>query len=99
MKRLTIVLLTIIFIVFSQLKTFANNDETINEQKKEFGIQDFLKNSKEYIGESFDDINIEDMLNNAINGNIDNKVLAQKIFSLFGDEITFGLAPYYQYFH
>lgn len=90
MKRKGIFLITffIIFVnVFFHFKmVFANNSETLEEQQKEFGIQEFINNSKQYAGDFFEDIDIEEMLNSAIQGKVDNSTILKRALGLLGDE-------------
>lgn len=64
-----------------------NTDEIIEEQKECFGISEFLKETKKYGGEFLEDINISEMLNSAITGNIDNSRIYKKVLKIFGTEI------------
>lgn len=91
MKRLVKILLVVIFIMLPATHVYASNEETIQEQQKEFGIQDFLKNSKQYMGEFFEDIEMEEILNDAIKGEVDNSKLAKRIVSLLGTEMFSSL--------
>jgi stage III sporulation protein AE len=88
MKRLVEISMIVLLIIAYATNVYANNEETIQEQQNEFGIQDFLKNSEEYIGEFFEDIDMEDMLNNAIQGKVDNSTFGKKILNLLGSEIV-----------
>ena len=73
--------------------TSAEEDtaETIEEQKETFGINSFIENSNEYAGEFFEDIDISEILNSAISGNVDNQSLYQRILNLFGTELQTGI--------
>lgn len=64
-----------------------NTNEEMGKQKEEFKIEEFINESKEYSGKFFEDIDIGQMLDSAINGEIDNSEFINKIFSLFGSEI------------
>ncbi len=88
MKRLTIFLLIIFFILFPNIKVIASQEEVIQEQQEEYGIRDFLNNSKEYMGEVFEDIDIKEVLKDAINGEVDNSSLFKGIFRLLGTEVV-----------
>ena len=96
MKRLgkillvAIVLETILSFTSICVANSANSSskEMIQEQQEEFGIQDFLKSSKEYSGEIFDDIDMSEVLNDAINGKIDNAKIGKKILNLLGSEVV-----------
>lgn len=92
MKKYVKVLLTlsiplmIVMFLFTS-KSYATTEETIKEQQTEFGIQDFLKNSKEYMGEFFKDIEVEEIMQDAIKGEVDNSTLAKRVLNLFGSEV------------
>lgn len=68
--------------------SYASGEETLKEQQEEFKIQDFIKNAEQYTGEAFEDININELLNNAIKGEVDNSTLFKKILNLLGAEVT-----------
>ena len=69
----------------------AINQEDIEEQQEELGVYDFLKNSKQYMGDFFEGMNAEDLLNDAIKGDIDNETIGKKILSLLGSEVVSNL--------
>lgn len=88
---LKIFLLTLLCIVIPCTLVFAEDitttQSTIEEQKEEFGIQDFINNSKQYMeGEFFNNIDIGQVLNDAIQGDIDNNSILKAILSMFGTE-------------
>ena len=51
------------------------DENTIESQQESFGISSFIENSKEYTGEFFEDIDISNILNSAIKGEIDNSTI------------------------
>lgn len=70
MKKCIFILLLFIIIIFPKI-TFAENltslDDTIKEQEASFGIKEFLKNIEKYnISENANDLNINEMFNNAV---------------------------------
>lgn len=69
----------------------ASNEETIQGQQEEFGIQDFLKSSKEYAGEFFEDWDLNEVLSDAVKGEIDNASIGKKMLSLLGSEVVTAL--------
>lgn len=85
MKKTICFVLVFVFIIFSN--QYVKADEMMDEQKEIFGISDFIKESKNYAGDFFNDIDISDMLNNAIQGNIDNNTIFKKVLSLLGLEV------------
>lgn len=62
--------------------------QTIKEQQEEFKIQDFIKGAEEYSGEFFEGINVNDVLEQAIKGNVNNSAFAKRILNLFGKEVA-----------
>lgn len=74
----------------SESKLQEDINSELSEQEENFGINSFLVNSKKYTGDFFDDIDIKDILNSAIKGEIDNKSIAAKIFKKLGKEVQLG---------
>ena len=86
---LIIIMLLLVLIVTPINSVYsANENETIKQQQGEFKIQDFIKNSKEYTGEFFEDIDVNEILNGAIKGKVDNSTLLKKILNLLGKEVV-----------
>lgn len=91
-KKLIILFLMILFTIVPVSNTYAiDNDNTIKQQQEEFGIQDFIKNAKQYTGEFFDEIDIGEVLNDAIEGQVDNSTLLKRIINLLGSEVITSL--------
>ena len=90
-------ILLLILLIINMLPTqvLANTEENQNEviveeQKEMFGINSFIKNAKEYSGEFFEG-DLQEMLNSAIKGEMDNTSIYQKIFNLLGEEVKIGI--------
>ena len=91
-KKIFLILFTFITLLISTVSYSADLEtNTILEQGESFGINSFIENSKEYTGEFFEDIDINQILNSAIKGEIDNTTIYQKILSLLGTEVQTGL--------
>ena len=57
-------------------------------KKTHFGINSFINNTKEYIGESIlEENDINNIFESAIKGQVDNKTFFSKIINLFGKEL------------
>ena len=57
-------------------RTVNENDsqnQTLAEQQEEFGINDFIQESEQYTGEFFEDIDINEILQDALKGEINNE--------------------------
>ena len=92
MKRFLLILL-IIFTIYPISYVRAENltQQMIKEEQDTFGISDFVKETDKYTNDFFDDINVSDVLNSAINGKVDNSNIFKKILNLFGKEIVSSL--------
>lgn len=83
-----ITIIVMVLIVFLSNSSYANDNQTIIEQQEEFKIQDFIKNAEKFTGEFFENIDINEILNDAINGEVDNSTLLKKILNILGKEVT-----------
>ena len=84
-KKILIVLFLII--VYFSNYSYAT-DEIISSQMDQLNISDFIKEGQKYTEKSFPDINIQNLLNSAIKGEIDNNTIINRILNLFGEELT-----------
>lgn len=86
------IIIIILIIAKTTTSYCADIDEnTIQSQQESFEINSFIENSKKYTGEFFEDIDISEILNSAIKGEIDNSTIYKKILSLLGTEVQTGL--------
>lgn len=91
-QKKKILLIILIIILKCSICYSADLDEqTIEDQQQTFGIQSFIENSKEYTGEFFEDIDIQNILNSAIKGEIDNSSIYKRILHLLGTEVQVGI--------
>lgn len=91
MKKIIKILLMMLIIITLSDTTYANQTEnTISEQQEEFGIQNFINNAKEYTGEFFEGIDINEVFKDAVEGNIDNSSFLKRILNLIGKEVFSG---------
>ena len=91
-KIIYIFVFAIIFINLMIPISIANEEETLEEQQEEFGISEFIEEANTYSGEFFEDIDMNEILNNAIKGEIDNQTLFKKVLGLIGGELIDGLS-------
>ena len=96
---LIIMALTLVFIfpTYSKMESQISNntvqidENEISNQEEMFGISSFIQNSKQYTGNFFDDIDIGEILNSAIKGEIDNTTIYKKILNKLGNEVQTGI--------
>jgi len=87
-----IILIFILILIFLPNTVFAETEEEIMSTTQEkFNISGFIKQAEGYIDESFGKIDLSEILNQAIQGKIDNKKLSEKFFYLLGKEISSNL--------
>lgn len=93
MKKIIIIFILIILIPISVLAETEEVSEETNEEimestQENFNISQFLKDIENYTGDFFENMDIGEIFNQAIQGNVDNKTLYTKIVSLLGTEVT-----------
>ena len=93
MKKIIIIFVLIILIPIPILAETEEVSEETNEEimqstQENFNISQFLKDIETYTGDFFEDMDMSEILNQAIQGNVDNKTLYTKILSILGTEVT-----------
>ena len=93
MKKIICILLFLLLIIPNI--SLASEDDTktsiLKKQQESFGISDFLKESKKYSSEVFEDIDLNNMFSSALSGKVDNNTILKKILKLLGKEITYSI--------
>lgn len=89
MKKFFLIIVVVVCVVSVGNASYADSGtQMIKEQQEEFKIQDFIKGAEEYSGEFFEGINVNDVLEQAIKGNVNNSAFAKRILNLFGKEVA-----------
>ena len=90
MKRIILIFILVLF--FMPHKVFSKTeDEIMTTTQDKFNISGFIEQAEQYMGESFEEINLTDMLNQAIQGKIDNQSLYKNVLKLLGQEVNSSL--------
>ena len=76
---------------FIQPISFAN-DEIINSQIEGLGISSFLNQSEEYITNIFPDLDINDIFNSSIEGELELSGILDMVVNLLGDELKTSIS-------
>lgn len=90
MKKKIVAFILLLLITTFNNKAFAADTSTsdiLEEQKQSFGISDFLKETQKYGGEFLEDMDISEMLSDALTGEVDNSQIYKKVLNIFGDEV------------
>lgn len=82
-----------IIYIFLILMMLNNNvvystDSIISSQMEYLNLSSFISEGKKYTKEIFPDVNINDLLNSATQGNIDNSFIYKGVISILGKEIV-----------
>ena len=86
------IILIFVLVLMIPSKVFAETEEEIMTSTQEkFNISGFIKEAEEYTGDFFEDINLTDMFNEAIQGKINNQTIYKKVIKLLGQEVTSSL--------
>ena len=91
LKLISIAILFIVIIIFPK-KVFAETEEEIMDTTQEkFNISDFINEAQNYTGDFLEDVDLNNILSQAIQGKVDNKTIFQKILKLLGSEVNTSL--------
>ena len=94
-RKIIMIIIIILMLFFINIPISYSIDEdtteTIESQQEEFGISDFIKGAQEYSGEFFEGIDVNDILQNAIKGEVDNSTILKKVLNLLGQEFIESL--------
>lgn len=89
MRLCKIISFILIFYLFGSGYTNAEEyTSIINEQKNTLGIAELLKESEKYTNDIFDDMNLSEVLEEAVKGKVDNARIMKGTLKIFGNEIT-----------
>jgi len=98
-KILTILLILLILMLIPNISNSVNEKEGLNEnesidktaviesQKDTLNISSFIKEANKYSSEVLEDIDVSDLFNSAIKGEINNSTIFKKILNIVGKEI------------
>ncbi len=91
-KGITTLMVLLIFLIIPMTYTYgASEEETIQSQQDEFKINEFINKSEQYTGEFFEGIDIQEILSQAIKGEVDNSTIIKRILNLLGQEVIMNL--------
>lgn len=72
----------------SEEENIVDTKTILQEQESSFGIRDFLSEAQNYAPDFIKDLDISDMFDKAITGDIDNESILKKILAILGSQIT-----------
>lgn len=91
MKKIITIFAILICIFSTSISKADTEDDVINSQMDSFNISNFIDEANKYSNDILKDIDIQELLNNAIKGELDTNQLLKNIFPLLGTEIKEAL--------
>ena len=85
MKKLIIIFFMLILI---PNVTYAETEEIMKSTEESMNISEFIQQAEKYTGDFLEDVDISQMLGQAIKGNVDNKTIYQKVLKVLGSEVS-----------
>ena len=99
MRKCQIILIIITLLTICLHTTFTrayedteeDTNTILEDQKSSFGINSFIENAQKYTGEFFENMDIDSIFQNAIQGKVDNSSIYKRIWQLLGEEVQTGI--------
>lgn len=80
-------LIIFVIIITTNLVQAEEIDNIMKTQEDSLGITDFIQESNSYTSDVFNDMDLNEIFNSAISGNVDNKKIVKNVCKIFGQEI------------
>lgn len=80
-------LIVFIFIICFPNAVIATQEEILKSQSEVLNIKGFIEEANKYTKDVFSERDVNNLINDAIQGNVNNKNLMSKILNLFGTEV------------
>lgn len=80
-------LIIFVIIITTNLVQAEEIDNIMKTQEDSLGITDFIQESNSYTSDVFNDMDLNEIFNSAISGNVDNKKIVKSVCKIFGQEI------------
>lgn len=87
MKKVTTVIIMLILLLLLTPKVYAIDKEIISQQQSALNISGFIEESTKYTEKIFPDMDLGELLESAIKGEVNNKTLLNSVLNLFGNEV------------
>ena len=82
-------ILIFILILIIPTKVLAETKEEIMSSTQEkFNISGFINQAQEYTGDFFEDMDLSDIFNQAVQGKVNNQTIYKKIIKILGNEVS-----------
>lgn len=87
MKKLIFIISFLLAIQYGG-KVYAETNETLKSQEEALGISGFIEETEKYTEDTFSDIDLNSIYENALSGNLDSSGIMNTILKIAGKEVV-----------
>ncbi len=86
MKKTILIFILILIIPTNALA--ETEEEIMSSTQEKFNISGFINQAQEYTGDFFEDMDLSDIFNQAVQGKVNNQTIYKKIIKILGNEVS-----------
>ena len=86
MKKTILIFILILIIPTNALA--ETKEEIMSSTQEKFNISGFINQAQEYTGDFFEDMDLSDIFNQAVQGKVNNQTIYKKIIKILGNEVS-----------
>ena len=86
MKKTILIFILILIIPTNALA--ETEEEIMSSTQEKFNIRGFINQAQEYTGDFFEDMDLSDIFNQAVQGKVNNQTIYKKIIKILGNEVS-----------
>ena len=86
MKKIILIFIIILIIPTNALA--ETEEEIMSSTQEKFNISGFISQAQEYTGDFFEDMDLSDIFNQAVQGKVNNQTIYKKIIKILGNEVS-----------
>ena len=86
MKKIILIFILILIIPTNALA--ETEEEIMSSTQEKFHISGFINQAQEYTGDFFEDMDLSDIFNQAVQGKVNNQTIYKKIIKILGNEVS-----------
>lgn len=90
MKKIILIFI-LILIIPTKVLAETEEEEIMSSTQEKFNISGFINQAQEYTGDFFEDMDLSDIFNQAVQGKVNNQTIYKKIIKILGNEVSANL--------
>ena len=83
-----IILIFILILIIPTKVSAETKEEIMSSTQEKFNISGFINQAQEYTGDFFEDMDLSDIFNQAVQGKVNNQTIYKKIIKILGNEVS-----------